>query len=224
VFRGWHDWVWTFTGVVLTTVATLPLAALAVWALARRRSATGTTPAWAWRSSLAEVGMVYGTAPWVWMIMLPGGRAGAVPGRVSLVPLRDLVTIVAAGPLTATGQVVGNLLVFAALGFFVPQRFAALASLPRILALAAGCSVLVETAQYVLRLDRVSSVDDVLLNAAGAALAALASRRWWRATASASSDRPGNPRAADQHRQPGTLINTSHPGSAVSDDHSGRAG
>ena len=77
------------------------------------------------------------------------------------------------------------LLVFAALGFFAPLRFAALASVPRILALAAGCSVLVEAAQYVLRLDRVSSVDDVLLNTAGAGLAALASRRWWRATARA---------------------------------------
>jgi hypothetical protein len=181
--EGWHGWVGTFTGVALITVAVLPLAALAVWALARRRSVTGTTPAWAWRMSLAEVGIVYGTVPWVWMIMLPGGRAGAVPGRVSLVPLRDLLTM-------SMGQVVGNLLVFAALGFLAPLRFAALASVPRILALAAGCSVLVEAAQYVLRLDRVSSVDDVLLNAAGAGLAALASRRWWRATASASSDGP----------------------------------
>jgi len=186
--EGWHGWVGTFTGVALITVAVLPLAALAVWALARRRSVTGTTSAW--RMALAEVGIVYGTVPWVWMIMLPGGRAGAVPGRVSLVPLRDLLTILAGGPLTATGQVVGNLLVFAALGFFAPLRFAALASVPRVLALAAGCSVLVEVAQYVLRLDRVSSVDDVLLNAAGAGLAALASRRWWRATARASSDQP----------------------------------
>jgi hypothetical protein len=32
------------------------------------------------------------------------------------------------------------------------------ASVPRILALAAGCSALVEAAHYVLRLDRVSSV------------------------------------------------------------------
>jgi glycopeptide antibiotics resistance protein len=188
--KGWHGWLCTITGVVLITVAVLPLAALAVWALARRRSVTGAAPAWAWRMSLAEVGIVYGTTPWVWMIMLPGGRAGAVPGRVSLVPLRDLLTIAAAGPLTFTGQVVGNLLVFAALGFFAPLRFAALASVPRILALAAGCSVVVEAAQYLLRLDRVSSVDDVLLNAAGAALAALASRRWWGATAGASSDRP----------------------------------
>ena len=175
---GWHGWVGTFTGVVLVTVAALPLAALAVWVLARRRSDTG-----AWRTSLAEVGIVYGTVPWVWMILLPGGQAGVVPGRVSLVPLQDLFAM-------SAGQIVGNLLVFAALGFFAPLRFAALASVPRILALAAGCSVLVETAQYVLRLDRVSSVDDVLLNAAGAGLAALASRRWWRTTSRASSDRP----------------------------------
>jgi hypothetical protein len=91
--EGWHGWVGTFRGVALITVAVLPLAALAVWALARRRSVTGTTPAW--RMSLAEVGIVYGTVPWVWMIMLPGDRAGAVPDRVSLVPLRDLLTILA---------------------------------------------------------------------------------------------------------------------------------
>jgi glycopeptide antibiotics resistance protein len=180
VIKGWHSLVGTFTGVVLLTVAVLPLAALAVWALARRRSGTGTGSAW--RMSLAEVGIVYGTVPWVWMIMLPGDEAGAV---VSLVPLRDLLTM-------ATSQIVGNLLVFAAMGFFVPLRFAALASVPRILALAAGCSVLVEAAQYVLRLDRVSSVDDVLLNTAGAGLAALASRRWWRAFSSRSTGRPGD--------------------------------
>lgn len=187
MLKGWHGWVGTFTGVALITVAVLPLAALAVWALARRRRVTGTTAAW--RMSLAEVGIVYGTVPWVWMIMLPGDRAGAVPGRVSLVPLRDLLTILARGPLTVTVQVIGNLLVFAALGFLAPLRFAALASVPRILVFAASCSVVVEAAQYILRLDRVSSVDDVLLNAAGAGLAALASRRWWRATARAA-DRP----------------------------------
>jgi VanZ like family len=180
MLKGWHGWVGTFTGVAFITVAVLPLAALAVWALARRRSVAGTKPAWAWRRSVAEVGMFYGTVPWIWMIMLPGSRAGTVPGRVNLVPLRDLLTILAdGGPVTLTGQVVGNLLVFAALGSLAPLRFAALASVPRILALAAVCSVLVEAAQYVLQLDRVSSVDDVLLNTAGAGLAALASRRWW---------------------------------------------
>ncbi|WP_412517149.1 VanZ family protein [Actinomadura madurae] len=181
IIRDLHGLVGTITGVVLITVAALPLAALAVWVLARRRSLTGTR-ARAWKTSLADVGIVYGTLPWVWMIMLPGGRAGDVPGRVSLVPLRDLVSM-------STTQVIGNLLVFAALGFFAPLRFRALASLPRILVLGAAGSALVETAQYVLRLDRVSSVDDILLNAAGAGLTALASRHWWRTTANASSDR-----------------------------------
>ena len=117
--------------------------------------------------------MVHGTVPFVWMTLMPGSGAGVVPARLSLVPLRDLFEMGWLG-------IVGNLLVFAALGFFAPMRFAALASLPRILALAAGCSVLIEVAQYVLQLDRVSSVDDVLLNAVGAVPAALASRPWWR--------------------------------------------
>jgi hypothetical protein len=177
----WHGCFDTFNGVVLMTLVTLPLAALVAWVLAYRRRAAGVTSAW--RMSLAEVGMVHGTVPFIWLTMMPGAGAGTVPERVSLVPLRDLVTMGSLG-------IVGNLLVFAALGFFAPIRFAALASLPRILALGAGCSVLVETAQYVLRLDRVSSVDDVLVNAAGAVLAALASHRWWRTTAEAPSDRP----------------------------------
>ena len=163
----WHGCYDTENGVVLMTLLGLPLAVLAAWVLARRRT---------WRPALAEVGMVYGTAPFVWMTLMPGQDAGIVPGRVSLVPLRDLVTM---GPI----GIGGNLLVFAALGFFAPIRFAALASLPRILALGAACSILVETAQYAFHLDRGSSVDDVLLNATGAALAALASRPWWRAPA-----------------------------------------
>ncbi|MCT7354712.1 VanZ family protein [Streptomyces sp. 15-116A] len=177
----WHGCFDTFNGVVLMTLVTLPLAVLVAWALARHRRAAGVTSAW--RTSVAEVGMVHGTVPFLWLTMMPGAAAGTAPARVSLIPIRDLLTM---GPLGITG----NLLVFAALGFFAPIRFAALASVPRILALGAGCSVLVETAQYVLRLDRVSSVDDVLVNATGAVLAALASRRWWHTSAQAPSDRP----------------------------------
>jgi hypothetical protein len=175
----WHGCYDTDNGVVLMTLVGVPLAALVAWALAHRRRAAGGTSAW--RRSVAEVGMVYGTVPLVWMTLMPGPGAGIVPGRVSLVPLRDLVTM---GPI----GIGGNLLIFAALGFFAPMRFGALASVPRILALGAGCSVLVETAQYVFQLDRVSSVDDVLVNATGAVLAGLASRRWWRTAAAAPSD------------------------------------
>lgn len=177
----WHGCFDTFNGVVLLTLAALPPAALVVWALARRRRAAGVRSAW--RISSAEVGMVYGTVPFLWMTLMPGGGAGTVPARVSLVPLRDLATM---GPI----GIGGNLLVFAALGLFAPMRFAAFASVPRVLALGAGCSILVETAQYVLRLDRVTSVDDVLVNATGTVLAALASRRWWRTTTQAPADRP----------------------------------
>jgi hypothetical protein len=172
---GSRDWLATYNGVVHLTILVLPLALLAVWALARRRRAVGSSASWAWRSAAAEVGLVYGTLPWVWMTMLPGSRAGEVAGRVSLVPLRDLATMPAY-------QIVGNLLVLAAVGILGPVRFEALASVRRVLLLAAACSTLIEVAQYVLRLDRVSSVDDILLNTVGAGLAALGSRRWWRVT------------------------------------------
>ncbi|MEU1418152.1 VanZ family protein [Streptomyces sp. NPDC005731] len=114
----WHGCFDTFNGVVLMTLVALPLAALVVWALARVRRAAGVPSARAWRTSLAEVGMVHGTVPLVWLTMMPGAGPGVAPRRVSLVPLRDLVTM---GPL----GIVGNLLVFAALGFFAPMRFAA---------------------------------------------------------------------------------------------------
>ncbi|MGW0854751.1 VanZ family protein [Streptomyces sp. NPDC002690] len=169
----WHGCFDTFNGVVLMTLVLLPLAVLVAWALAWRRKAAGVQGAW--RKSLAEVGMVHGTVPFLWLTMMPGAMAGQVPGRFSLVPLRDLATMGALG-------IAGNLLVFASLGFFAPTRWAVLASVPRVLALGAGCSVLVETLQYVLRLDRVSSVDDVLVNTAGAVLAGLASRRRWART------------------------------------------
>jgi glycopeptide antibiotics resistance protein len=178
----WHGCYDTENGVLLMMLVGLPLAALVVWVLVHRLRAAGVTSAW--RMSLAQVGTVYGTVPLVWITLMPGPGAGTVPGRMSLIPLRDLVTM---GPV----GIVGNLLIFSALGFFAPIRFTALASVPRILALGAGCSALVETAQYVLRLDRVSSVDDILVNSAGALLAGLASRRWWSTAAEVPSDQPG---------------------------------
>jgi hypothetical protein len=178
--------------VVLLALAGLPLAALVVWMLARRRCLIGAGRARAWRLSLAEVGIVYGTVPFLWLTMLPRPRVALDSGGVSLVPLRDLVTMPPA-------QVVGNLLGLAALGFFGPVRLTGLASLWRVLAAAASCSVLIETAQYVLPLGRVTSVDDVLLNTAGAGLAALVSLPWWRHRAAQTRAReaPLPPRCAD---------------------------
>jgi glycopeptide antibiotics resistance protein len=50
---------------------------------------------------------------------------------------------------------------------------------PRILAVAVAASIVIEVLQWLLDIGRVSSVDDVIVNAAGAGLAAAASRRWW---------------------------------------------
>ncbi|MCK2244495.1 MULTISPECIES: VanZ family protein [unclassified Crossiella] len=178
----WQDWVGTETGLVAGTVLALPVAGAVVCGLAVLRRAAGTPTGWAWRRSVAEVGLVYGTLPFVWLTLMPGSRAGLVPGRTSLVPLQDLLEM-------DTGQIIGNMLIFAALGFCAPMRFFAMGSLRRVLAVAGGASILIEVAQYVFQLDRVSSVDDVLLNATGAVLAALISRRWWRTR----SDVPASP-------------------------------
>ncbi|WP_243704687.1 VanZ family protein [Micromonospora sp. KC723] len=94
-------------------------------------------------------------------------------------PLVDVVDLLDDGPATAVVQVVGNLLVFAALGFLAPVRWAALAGVGRLFLLGVAGSALVEWLQYALDLGRVTSVDDVLINATGAALAALASRPRW---------------------------------------------
>jgi hypothetical protein len=165
-----HSWANTVTGVVALTVAAIPLALLAVCALAGARIGWGVDPRLAWRRSFAEVALVYGTVPGVWLTMLPGGPAEYA--AVSLEPLRDLATM-------STFQVVGNLLLLAPLGFFAPVRFAGLATLPRVVVLAGGASTLIEVMQHVLELGRVSSVDDILLNTAGATIAAILARPWW---------------------------------------------
>jgi glycopeptide antibiotics resistance protein len=115
--------------------------------------------------------MVVWTLPWLILVLTPLDA----PREVRLVPLRDVVEILADRPLTAFLQIVGNLLVFAAVGFGLGMgwqvRFA------DVIAAAAGMSVAVEALQYALALGRVSSIDDVLLNATGAGLAVLAARR-----------------------------------------------
>jgi hypothetical protein len=159
------------TGVVFLALLCMPWAGVLVWAAARLRQLAGAGRRWAWRASAAEVGIVWGTVPAVWLTMVPGPGVGTDPGAVSLEPFTDLHTM-------STVQVVGNLLLFAALGFLAPVRFRALASVPRVTALAAACSGLVEVLQHVLVLDRVSSVDDIILNTVGAAVASCLSWPW----------------------------------------------
>jgi hypothetical protein len=164
-----------FVVPVIAAVASVPFAvALVVW-LAQRRRRSGADPAWALRSSLAEVGMVIGTVPWVWMILTPD--PGHPRGK-NLVPFHDLANQFHVGLGFAAVQIGGNLLVFASLGFFLPIRFRVGPAF--VLIVGAACSSTVEILQWVLRLGRFSSVDDVIVNTAGAVIAAWLSRPWWR--------------------------------------------
>lgn len=159
--------------VVVVSVAAVPLALVASRALARRRAARGVPASEARRNAAAEVGMIAGTLPWLWMILTPI----PAPREVEPIPLVDLADQLQGAPATAFFQVAGNLLVLSAFGFFAALRWRI--GLATVVTIAAAGSLTVEVLQYSLALGRVSSVDDVLLNAAGAGLAALASRWWW---------------------------------------------
>ncbi|MEU7880599.1 VanZ family protein [Microbispora bryophytorum] len=167
--EAWSTWLY----VIVATVCAVPVAALAVVLLTPHRARRGH-PA-PLRTTVADVVMVTGTAPWIWMILTPGTEEG-----VHVVPLVDLAGQVARlSTGAAVAQIGGNLLVFAALGAMLPVRSARFASPAAVAAVAATASLGVEILQYGLRLGRVSSVDDVILNTAGAVLAALCTRRWW---------------------------------------------
>src|SRR5690606_8022047 len=163
------------SATVLVSLALLPLAAALVWAVAARRLRGGGDRRRVWRHTAAEVGAVAGTLPWLLLVLTP--REGE--GAVRLVPFVDLLDLFTADPRTIVEQLVGNLILFAAAGFFAPIRFRiGLGTVA--LGAAAGC-VAVEAAQFLFGTGRVASVGCVLLNSLGAVLSALASRRWWRA-------------------------------------------
>lgn len=161
--------------IVAASVLALPVAALVAWWLARARGRGGMARADAWRTALTEIGMVVGTVPWLWLILTP------LPARdlVFLIPLTDLRSQLEHPPLWVFYQITGNLLVFSAFGFLAPIRWRIRPLW--VVAIAAAGSITVETLQWALALGRVASVDDVLLNAVGAGLAAQCSRRLWRA-------------------------------------------
>jgi len=126
------------------------------------------------RYRLAEALMIAGTAPWLWLILRPGNQHDTL----YLIPGTDLHDQFGVGLAFATWQIGGNLLVFAPFGFAAPIRWRVRP--PAVTLLAALASAALETTQYLLADGRVASVDDVLVNAVGAGLAALCSYYWWR--------------------------------------------
>lgn len=168
---------WRMWGhIILFSLLAAPVVLLTAYLMARQRASSGMPHPF--RTAFADVLMVAGTLPWLWMILTPG--ACTIPeGCTNLVPLRDLRTLMEGPWEVLVVQVGGNLLVFAALGALLPIRSARLARLTAVAAVAAAASLTVEVLQYVLALHRVSSIDDVLVNVTGAVLAAIMTKRWW---------------------------------------------
>ncbi|MFC8492802.1 VanZ family protein [Streptomyces sp. NPDC057235] len=104
--------------------------------------------------------------------------------RISAVPFREILDASAHADVdlsdVAAVNLIGNVLLLvpfgAAAAFVWPDRRRVL----KTALTAAALSLTVEVAQYALSLGRVTSVDDVLLNTAGAALGAFLVRRWTR--------------------------------------------
>ncbi|WP_410608512.1 VanZ family protein [Amycolatopsis sp. lyj-109] len=110
------------------------------------------------------------------LVTMPVGDSA--DSTLDLVPGADV-----AAALSSDGslwQVIGNVLLLCPLGALLPLRVRRLRALPRIALAALIASVLVEGTQYLIHTGRVTSADDVLLNAAGATLGAALSRRGWR--------------------------------------------
>jgi hypothetical protein len=163
VTRLWHHFhdVWLYVALLI------PVAVLVTIALARLR------PSRSWERSIAEVGMVFGTLPWAWMILTPL-RLPPNSITVYLVPFSDLWHD------RDVFQIVGNLLVLFAFGVFAPVRFAALRSLTRLALVGLAIALTLELMQHLFVAGRVFSVDDVWLNALGCVLGGLVTRRRWR--------------------------------------------
>ncbi|WP_157554959.1 VanZ family protein [Nocardia crassostreae] len=137
-------------------------------ALVRIRVRRGRRRGEALRWTVTEAGILARTLPWVWMILTPahGER------KVILIPFRDFLATLMEASTNTVVQIGANLILFVPLGFFLPLRFPRFAGVARMFAVGFALSAALEIAQYALDLGRYSSIDDVLMNATGAALGA----------------------------------------------------
>ncbi|MEV6769131.1 VanZ family protein [Nocardia sp. NPDC051030] len=165
--------VWDSWGNVLMVWAlSVPLVTIGAILLVRHRIRRGRPRSEAIRWTVAEAGLLLGTLPWIWMILTPtsGHR------RVILVPFQDLYATVSEASFNSLVQIAANTLLFVPLGLLLPLRFSRCAGILRMALIGAAISTCLETAQYVLDLGRFSSIDDVIMNATGAALGASLTR------------------------------------------------
>ncbi|MHC5541335.1 VanZ family protein [Singulisphaera rosea] len=90
-------------------------------------------------------------------------------GRVRLIPLETITTVLTKDAMEILINIVGNLAVFMPIGLLVPSLRDEPTSARRIAALSAGVSLLIEVLQLFSG-RRIADVDDVLLNTIGGLL------------------------------------------------------
>lgn len=154
---------------LLALTAAAVLGGLVAVVVTRRRIAEGEQPNSALSRTVVDVAMFAAVAGVLAVTVLPN-RYGA--GGTNLVPFASMGPLAtrSVDVLVAIRNVIGNILLFAPLGFLLAFRRRAARPLWSALFGALSLSLLVEMAQGVLPLGRSVDIDDVILNVAGALL------------------------------------------------------
>jgi glycopeptide antibiotics resistance protein len=118
---------------------------------------------------LLLVGLLVYIALLGWVTLRPSDN----PSVTNWVPLLDIVrTLRRSVDARSLSELLGNVVLFVPLGWFLPMLWRCLRSYAKVFAVAAACSATIELVQLVFVPGRSTSVDDVILNSIGGLIGA----------------------------------------------------
>lgn len=135
-------------------------------------------PRWVFQACL----LIYVVAV-AWVTLRP--RTSSFQPSAEWIPLSNIIDVLREGRSVSyadAGQLLGNIALFLPFGWLVPMLWRRLRSFWTIVVLAAATSLAIEVSQWLFIFGRQSSVDDVILNTAGAFVGAVmffAPRKEW---------------------------------------------
>jgi glycopeptide antibiotics resistance protein len=104
-----------------------------------------------------------------WVTLRPSNN----PSVTNWVPLLDITrTLRRSIAARSLSELLGNVVLFVPLGWFLPMLWGRLRSYARVFAVTAACSIAIELMQLVFVPGRSTSVDDVILNSIGGLIGA----------------------------------------------------